>query len=142
MPRPQCKMVRGSFLYPSVEKCPDIGLEKTTRIGISRSWNRTRDGLSLRYDKLKSSIVRTADAQHRNRSFLDFKFYPGSKAWFAVVLFETSQHGSSLRNLDIVWAIVSHQDKALEKIYRVKFCKTSTNSKPVHDHHRHAGLEV
>src|SRR5690606_6378038 len=92
MPSSQCKMVGGAFLHPPVEKGPDIGLEKTTRIGISRSWNGTRDGLSLRYDKLKSSIVRTADAQHRNRSFLDFKFYPGSKAWFAVVLFETSQH--------------------------------------------------
>src|SRR5690606_1481048 len=107
-----------------------------------RSWNRTRDGLSLRYDKLKSSIVRTADAQHRNRSFLDFKFYPGSKAWFAVILLQAPQYRSSFRYLDIVGTVVAPQDKALEKIYRMKFCKTSTNPKPVHDHHRHARLEV
>jgi len=99
-------------------------------------------GLAFRDHELEGTVPFLANAQHRDRAFLDLELHASPGARFAVILLQAADDRFGRGDVDVVRAVVTHKHAVALKVDRVKLRKAAPDIEAVHDHHCHAGLDI
>src|SRR5687768_3795726 len=142
MPDAEGKMVRRAFRDPALEKRPHVGTEKAASVGVAGRGDWAVHTFTLGDDELEFALRRDADAEHRDRAFLDLELNARAATGLTVVLDQAAQHGLSVGDVEVMRAVVADQYKTFAEIDRVKLGEAAANTEAIHDQHRDARFQI
>ena len=133
--------------------CRTLGIpvfHKTTRsdrkaitaVGIADLKNRPRNRFTLGDQKLQRSICILHNGQKSDRPMAHAHFHGKSPAHLSMVNLQRTNLGFTIRNFDMSWAIMPHQDNVLAQIQSVVFGERTSRAKTIHDLHRLRVLDL
>src|SRR5207245_744531 len=109
--------------------------ESYPAVCISDSQGRARNTFTFGGDQLEFSICRLGHAQQRHRPELNPGLNTDAESAFTVVKAQTTQERFAFGNRRVKWSIMSHEQKILIEVHRVKLGKTSATAHQVHHFH-------
>ena len=114
-----------SFGHPAAEEPPDIFPETSVRVCVTSRRNRMALRLTLSHDELELAGSRLADREHGDGPHFDLKLYRSPHTRFAVILFEATQNGLSVGDVDMVRAVMANEHRFAGEVNRMELCETA-----------------
>ena len=107
VPDPEGEVMRRTCQAPILDKRPYIRRKTAACIRVPRWRNRTRQRFPLRNDKFETSPVGLRKANIGDRAVFQLKRHSDTCAPLAVVHVQPPEHGASLRDPDVMGAVLS-----------------------------------
>ena len=116
VPHTQRQMVGRTCLAPASQKVTNRTTEADSGVGVTRLRDLPRNGLTLRRDHAEFSVSIHVDAEERDGTRPQRELHTDAASRFSVIFFQLAQSGLSLRNGNVVRAVVTDEDHVVANV--------------------------